>query len=170
MNDYLKGTLTGASLVLCFFMFISAKSQSKNLGDIIVNSIRVLDAESKLIAYLGAVEGGGLLGTYNAEGKPTVALGTGESGVGFLQTFNADDKETAYFGTDEGGGGILTTSNTDGKMTVSLGTNEDGLGQLRTYNKHEVMTGIFGTNTQNDGMAILSDRYGDIGWIASGKK
>jgi hypothetical protein len=32
------------------------------------------------------------------------------------------------------------------------------------------MTGYFGTNKDNDGIAALSDRYGDIGWSASGKK
>ena len=102
MNDYIKGTLTGASLVLCFFMFISAKSQSKNLGDIVVNSIAVVDAEGKGAAYLGISPGGG--------------------------------------------------------------------GQLRTFNKHEVMTGYFGSNKDNDGVVLLSDRYGDPVWTASGKK
>jgi len=125
MNDYIKGTLTGASLVLCFFMFVSAKSQSKNLGDIVVNSIAVVDAEGKGAAYLGiGPRGGGLLGTYNAEGK-----------------------ETADLGISPGGGG-----------------------QLRTFNKHEVMTGYFGSNKDNDGVVLLSDRYGDPVWTASGKK
>ncbi len=160
MNDYIKGTLTGASLVLCFFMFISAKSQSKNLGDITVNSITVLDdgtggmiktfnADGKQTAYLGtSVSGGGLLGTFNAEGKMTANLATDEGGVGSLRTFNADGKETAYFGTGKGGDG----------------------GFLRTFNKHEVETGYFGTNKDNDGTALLFDRYGDPGWGESGKK
>ena len=113
MNDYTKGILTGASLILCFFMLVSAKSQSKNLGDIIVNSIMVLD------------DGNG----------------------GAIRTFNAEGKETAYLGTAENGGGFL-----------------------KIYNKHEVMTGYFGSNKDNDGMAFLKDRYGDIGWSASGKK
>jgi hypothetical protein len=32
------------------------------------------------------------------------------------------------------------------------------------------MTGYFGTNKENDGMAILLDRYGDPGWNKTGKK
>ena len=55
-------------------------------------------------------------------------------------------------------------------MAVFLGTNPGGSGQLQTFNKHEAKTGFFGTNRENDGMAILSDRYGDVGWTASGKK
>ena len=43
MNDYTKGILTGASLILCFFMFVSAKSQSENLGDVTVNSLNVVN-------------------------------------------------------------------------------------------------------------------------------
>jgi len=71
---------------------------------------------------------------------------------------------------DDGNGGFITTYNADGKMTTYLGTGESGVGFLGTYNKHEVMTGYFGTNKDNDGIAVLSDRYGDIGWSASGKK
>jgi len=104
MNDY---------IILCFFMLVSAKSQSKNLGDITVNSITVIND------------------------------GTG----GFIQTYNADGKETAY-----------------------LGTSVDGSGKLTTSNKHEVMVGYFGTDQDNDGVAVLYDRYGDGGWSASGKK
>jgi len=32
------------------------------------------------------------------------------------------------------------------------------------------MTGYFGTGTSNDGIAALSDRYGDVGWSAEGKQ
>ncbi len=90
---------------------------------------------------------GGVIRTYNADGKETAYLGTGKDGFGFIRTFNADGIQTSYLGTAEGGFGFLST-----------------------YNKHEVKTGYFGTNTDNDGMAVLSDRYGDIGWSASGKK
>ena len=70
----------------------------------------------------------------------------------------------------EDDGGTITTYNADGKETVYLGTGGEGGGHLRTYNKHEVTTGYFGTNTDNDGIAILNDRYGDEGWGASGKQ
>ena len=102
MNDYTKGILTGASLILCFFMLVSAKSQSKNLGDVTVDSITVL----------------------NADGKTSVIVGSTIGGGGFLKTFN----------------------------------------------KHELITGYFGTNDENDGLAVLRDRYGDLGWSAWGKQ
>ncbi len=95
---------------------------------------------------------------------------TDDGSGGVIRTFNADGKQTVYLGTAEGGVGKLTTSNADGIQTSYLGTAEGGFGFLSTYNKHGVMTGYFGTNTDNDGMAVLSDRYGDIGWAVDGKK
>ena len=168
MNDYTKGILTGASLILCFFMFVSAKSQSGNLGDILVNSITVVMDEGK----------GGFITTFNGDGKKTTYLGTNETGAGVLSVdnvgtiyaYNADGKETVYLGTGQDGSGVLTTSDADGKRTAYLGTGEGGSGKLQTYNKHEVITGYFGSNKDNDGMAFLKDRYGDIGWSARGKK
>ena len=59
-----------------------------------------------------------------------------------------------------GGIGFLETSNSDGKKTSYLETAPGyGSGKLSTYNKHEVMTGYFGTDKDNDGKAVLSDRY-----------
>ena len=65
----------------------------------------------------------------------------------------------------------LALRNKDGNLVfiVAVG-DESGGGSLRTYNVHEKMTGYFGTNKNNDGMAILFDRYGDEGWSVSGKQ
>jgi len=211
MNDYTKGILTGASLILCFFMLVSAKSQSDNLGDITVNSIMVLNdgtggggtiktfnPEGKETAYLGGSENGnGILEIINADGKQTVYLG---GGAGTIRTYNAEGKLTAYLGTDEDGDGTIRTSNADGKKTSYLGSSTDGRGWLQvfndgaietsnadgkktsylgvykgggylsTYNKHGIETAFLGTNIQNDGVAYLRDRYGDVGWEVTGKK
>jgi len=53
MNDYTKGILTGASLILCFFMFVSAKSQSENLGAITVNSLNLDNKKGNLVGFWG---------------------------------------------------------------------------------------------------------------------
>ena len=111
-------------------MLVSAKSQSKNLGDIVVNSVTV----------------------HNDRGEASVWIGLSPTGDGYLQTYNADGKETAYLGTGDGDGG-----------------------NLATYNKYEKLVGYFGTgdngeNIIQDGMAMLFDRYGDLGWSALGKK
>jgi len=135
MKRYTIGLITGALLAVSAMMFMG--SQNKNLGDITVNSIRILDDGI-----------GGYLSTYNTDGILTAYFGSGgEGGVGILKTYNADGKETAY-----------------------LGTGSEGGGYLKTYNKHEVRTGYFGSDKNNDGLAVLYDRYGDAGWSASGKQ
>jgi len=216
MNDYAKGILTGVSLILCFFMFVSAKSQSKNLGDISVRSISVFNevgnigigltstgrggaigifnSSGEVVGTLSVNDSGnnGILITYNADGKQTAYVGSGDDGNGMLTTNNIYGKQTAYVGTSEDGAGSLKTSNAEGKMTAFigtgesgdghlqtfadgkktayLGTGEGGFGMLQTFNKYEVRTGYFGTNKDQDGIAVLSDRYGDAGWGESGKK
>ena len=134
MKKYTIGLITGALLGISAMMFMGA--QNKNLGDITVNSITVTDDGS-----------GGVIRTYNADGKQTVYLGTGEGGVGFLQTYNADGIKTSY-----------------------LGTGDAGIGFLKTFNKHGVSVGYFGSNTNGNGIAVLYDRYGDIGWGVDGKQ
>jgi len=160
MKRYTIGLITGALLTISAMMFMG--SQNKNLGDITVKSIKVKDGSGKMALltsrYLSlgrenamimivCEDDGGTITTYNADGKQTAYLGTGENGVGFIETYNADGKKTAY-----------------------LGTGESDIGFLKTFNNHGVNTGYFGTNTENDGIAILFDRYGDAGWSASGKK
>ena len=176
MNDYTKGILTGASLILCFFMLVSAKSQSKNLGDIVVNSVTVHNDRGEASVWIGlSPTGDGYLQTYNADGKKTSYLGTGGGRGGHLSTYNVNGTMTTYLGTSEGGGGHLNTWNTYGKETAYLGTGDGDGGNLATYNKYEKLVGYFGTgdngeNIIQDGMAMLFDRYGDLGWSALGKK
>ena len=157
MQKYTIGLITGALLAVSAMMFIGA--QNKNLGNITVNSITVLDD-----GY------GGFIKTLNADGKKIVYLGTSTDGFGFLQTYNADGKETVYLGTAPDGSGKLHTYNADGKLTAYLGTGESGSGFLETHNTLGVMTGYFGTDNNNDGIVTLSDRYGDKGWRQSGKQ
>ncbi len=69
MKKYTIGLITGALLAISAMMFMGA--QNKNLGDITVNSITVTDDGS-----------GGVIRTFNADGKMTTYLGTSENGNG----------------------------------------------------------------------------------------
>ena len=64
---------------------------------------------------------------------------------------------------------MIDIFNAAGKPAAGLSSDEFG-GYLETYNEHEVRTGYFGTNKSQDGIVVVSDRYGDTGWTASGKK
>ena len=163
----IRSILIGVLCTALVFVLIGAKSQNENLGDIVVNSIKVLDDGT-----------GGFLKTYNADGIQTSYLGTGEEGIGFLKvmnegnitTYNADGIQTSYLGTGEGGIGFISTYNADGIKTSYLGTGDAGIGFLKTFNKHGVSVGYFGSNTNGNGIAVLYDRYGDIGWGVDGKQ
>ena len=94
----------------------------------------------------------------------------GDITVTSIKALNDDGDMVGFFGSLNGDG-FLTTNNADGKETAYLGTSgEGGFGFLSTYNKHEVKTGYFGTNTDNDGVVVLFDRYGDEGWGEDGKQ
>jgi hypothetical protein len=186
MNDYTKGILTGASLILCFFMFVSAKSQIKNLGDISVTKLTVVNEDGLEVGRFESFEDNGVLtltksgkvigtgssvilmtgkegatiSTYNDNGKETVYLGTGEGGNGFLTTNNADGKETVFLGTGEGGVGFLSTSNADGKKTAYLGTSEDGNGFLTTSNADGKKTAFLGTGKDGGGKLHTYNKHG----------
>ena len=94
MKKYTIGLITGALLGISTMMFIGA--QNKNLGDIVVNSITVLDDGN-----------GGFIKTSNADGKQTVYLGTATLGFGFIKTFNKHEVLTGYFGTNIDNDGMI---------------------------------------------------------------
>jgi len=160
LKSVLIGLLVGTNL-----MFLLGAKQQEDL--IVTKAIKLINDDGKQIAFLGTGDDGdGLLVTFNSDGKETAFLGTGDDGDGLLVTSNSDGKETAYLGTGESGdGGFLRTHNADGKQTAYLGG-----GHLTVYNKTGEMVGYFGSNKDNDGIARLYDRYGDIGWGMSGKK
>ena len=91
MNDYTKGIITGASLILCFFMLVSAKSQSKNLGDITVTRLTVVDENGDMVGLIASIENAGSVALSRAGSPPSVML-VCEKGGGVVNTFNADGK------------------------------------------------------------------------------
>ena len=91
----------GASL---FFTQMGAK-QKKNLGDIVVNSITVLDD-----GY------GGFITAYNQDQKRTLYLGTGKEENGYVQTYNKYEQPTAYIGSNRDMDGIIVLNDRYGTL------------------------------------------------------
>jgi len=60
------------------------KSTPENLGDIVVDSIRIVDGDGKTVAALGNDEKGGGLVINNNNGKTVAALGNDEKGGGLI--------------------------------------------------------------------------------------
>ena len=101
----IRSVLIGVLCTALVFVLIGATSQSENLGDIVVNSIQVLDDGT-----------GGFLKTYNADGKKTVNLGTNHGGGGHLETYNEHGVEVGYFGSGKTNDAIITLSDRYGDV------------------------------------------------------
>ena len=107
----------------------------------------VVDENAERVGAFDSFENTGMMRLYTAGSKmPEVVLVNGKSG-GSISTFDSDFRMNTFLGATTGGGGIFEAFNENGEKVASLGTNKE-----------------------NDGMVVLLDRYGDIGWGASGKK
>ena len=51
-----------------------------------------------------------------------------------------------------------------------LGTGEENNGYIQTFNKFQQPTAYVGTNKDMDGILVLNDRYGELGWSRSAKQ
>ena len=52
---------------------------------------------------------------------------------------------------------------------VYLGTGKNKNGYVQTYNKFEEPTAYIGSNRDMDGVIVLNDRYGALGYSKTGK-
>ncbi|MBT3260552.1 MAG: hypothetical protein HN657_03560 [Candidatus Marinimicrobia bacterium] len=100
-----KSFIIGLLSATLFFVLIGADKVGEktgaefgngNLGDIVVNSITVMDDGH-----------GGYISTYNQDGKRTVYIGTGENQNGYIRTFNRREDPTCYLGTNKDLDGVV---------------------------------------------------------------
>ena len=186
----IKSVIIGILGTILVFVSIGATNQNKNLGHIIVNSIRVVNNDGKVVAGLKAGEDGGMLGIFNNDSKTVAAMLKADEDGGRLDILNNDGKTVAGLNADEDGG-TLGIANNDGKVVAMLNANEDGRrlvifnndgkvvavlnagengGMLDIYNKHEKKVATLQSDKFSDGLIVLYDRYGDIGWGETGKQ
>ena len=86
-------------------IFILVGAKQKNLGDIVVNSITIMDD-----GY------GGFITAYNEDQKRTLYLGTGEENNGYIQTYNKFEQPTGYIGTNKDMDGIIVLNDRYGEL------------------------------------------------------
>ena len=111
LNIDLRSFLIGGLCTALFFL-ISGFQKDANLGDIVVNSITILD---------------------------------------------------------DGHGGFITAYNEDQKEHFTLEQEKKKNGYVQTYNRYEEPTSYIGSNRDMDGVLVLNDRYGAMGYTQSGK-
>ena len=164
MKQYFTGFFTAVCLTASAFLFMGA--QNKNLGDVTVKSLRVEDDEGNPMVIIDSFEKGGGITVWNKNISIVADISVSDNSGGIIKTYNADGKDMCYLGPGKSGNGSggLIISNVNGKESSYFGE------YLETYNDAGVKTGYFGTSKDRDGIAVLMDRYGDAGWSASGKK
>mgnify|MGYP001168143592 CR=1 FL=1 len=87
MKQYFLGFFTAVCLTASLFIFMG--SQNKNFGDIIVESITLVNEDGQQFAYIG-IDGYncGSLIAYNSIGEEIISLGYDHNKGGCLKTYN----------------------------------------------------------------------------------
>ena len=148
MKNYSIGLVTGILLTASALMFMGA--QNKNLGDVVVNSIRVNDSDGNISAYFGnfassdSINASASLTFYSnneivsvigveQDGEPVIGSISNNGRViiagGRVLTMNAKLEDTAILGTDpETGKGFCNIINPAfGETAAITGSNIDFL-------------------------------------------
>ena len=110
----------------------------------------------------------------NELGFSTIFLKNGSRGEGKIEIYEGEkndygkDKLSILLGKLSTGGGLITY-NADGGITSFLGTSATSAGHLITYNSKSKKTSFLGTNRYMDGMIIVRDKLGNLGWGKDGR-
>ena len=115
MKQYFSGFFTAICLSVSFVMFTA--SNNDNLGDITVNSIKVVDNQS-----------GGFITTYNDQGEITTYIGSVEGGSGKVASY---DKNNVQYS-------IQSVSDKDRKQNEEL-LNRVRENEIRTISRENDM-------------------------------
>ncbi|MAH27439.1 MAG: hypothetical protein CMK61_01890 [Pseudoalteromonadaceae bacterium] len=105
-NIDIKSVIIGVLATVLIIVSMGATNQDENLGDIVVNSIKVVNENGKLAAILIATESGGGFGVYNNDGKLAVLLNVAESGGG-LWIYNKHEKQVVALQANKNSDGAI---------------------------------------------------------------
>ena len=115
MKQYFSGFFTAICLSVSFVMFTA--SNNDNLGDITVNSIKVVDNQN-----------GGFITTYNNQGEITTYIGSVEGGSGKVASYDRNNVQYS----------IQSVADKDRKQNEEL-TNRIRENEIRTISRENDM-------------------------------
>lgn len=145
---------------------LSYATESQN--EIVTKSFKIVNDSGKIIAIIGSnVNGGGTFLLKDSSETTICQLSESPIGGGKLELSSRLEGKSILLGTSDKLGSVLILS---GKSeNKESGTLKLTPGILRAFNKSGEEVGYFGNNTENDGIIILSDRYGTMSWTKIGK-
>ena len=150
MKKYSTTLINGFILGISTMLFIGAKSQPKSLGDIVVNSISVVDENDKLKAIIDTDGYGGRVAIKNSKGNDIAYIGINtQFDNGMIATRNSEGTMETYIGSSAlYNGGVIQTLNSKGREVVHIGSDKP----------------------TEDGKVILFDENGGSGWTLKGRR
>ena len=174
----LGGLLVLAGMIVGQFMFspvqAQAGAQDATFKTVWCERLIVGDSLNRQAVVVDSFEGVGHVSTFNKAGKVITSLSATISGNGTISTSNNKGKRlTVLSSTDSDAGAIETYNSNTGKSLVSLTSDTvsgASSGIINVHNIHGVSVATLQGNKYNDGMILLMDRYGDLGWGKSGKQ
>ncbi len=159
--------------------------------------MKKLDPRSVLIGFLVAVIGFMSLGAVNTtfdsitvgeikmknnvldirspNGRMVMTLTGNPIYHGAIYWSSQGGKVLSQIGQSDNGGGSLSIHNRAGDETVLLGNSQptaddNGGGRISILSSHKETIVQVGETIEQDGYVALSDRYGEIQWIETGKR
>ena len=161
MNDYTKGILTGASLILCFFMFVGANRQLEDAyhKDIYASSIKILGEKGSVF-----INSEGIAISSNDSGKVKIKtiLSTDDNGAGSIFLYNKNKKNIVNFASNDDGSGRIGINSHEGKRVVVASAVSQKGGAVVTYDNQENASVAITTDESGYGSIGVGDGEGDL--------
>lgn len=153
----LGGLLVLAGMIVGQFMFSSVQAQD-GAQDATFKTVRcerlvVGDSSNRQAVMVASFNGNGAVFVHNKAGKLATALAVSDRSNGVITTSSNSGKEL-----------VTLTASDDNSTSETLG------GAIVVNNIHGVRVAALATTGDKDGVIVLYDRYGDLGWIESGKQ
>jgi hypothetical protein len=133
-----KSAIIGGLFTIILFMVLGFTDGNENYGDIVANSITIVDEDGEKRIELTLQEGDGIVNTFSHVNRRSTTMG----GKGYFTTFYKGHM-TSYLGGQMGGGGYLQLRNAMDNRVAYIGTQSK--------------------NNQN-GLIQINDSYGDVFW------
>jgi len=161
IKSYVIGFLTCACLFL--IMGQTEKEDFEIFDTIVAKSIGILGEDGKAVT-LWNKDGIGM----SKDGTEGFKLWIDTNGI--IINNDKGKKVMTLQSLGDGNGSVIATFNGDSdEAQASMYTQETNSG-IRISNLHDKNVVNIGANKNEDGAILLFDRYGDIGWIQTGKQ
>ena len=132
----------------------------------LVPSMVMVNQDRDIGLMLYADHTGGSIEVLNNRGS-IITLKSNPEGDPLLQLWSKEKKSIVSLGRFEYGGVVVVSDDDGNPVAMTLTTKNGGRQEFYTGKERIAM---IGANKEKDGMVLLLDRYGEVGWGETGKR